>query len=201
MKSKWLSFAYAFLLALMTVQNVSASWYAGNRRTSTYGGKANIWAPSSAPYIASGGESNWVSLPATPYWLQTGWNYYKGWSSAKRYVEYYLPNGTYNLVYHGTHAWGGIIEYKVEHIGGSTWCAYIAGSNKNCSQVASAPREIQAFSEVHDSNSNVLNTRFSAAYYKTSAGIWQLFNQANWREDAPYHVQKDQLYYYRNYGP
>lgn len=200
MKCKWISVIGAVVLATIVTQTVSASWYAGNRRTSTYGGKANIWAPSQAPYIASGGESNWVSLPLD-YWLQTGWIYLKGWSSAKRYVEYNLPNGTYNLVYHGTHAWGSIIEYKVEHIGGSTWCAYIAGSNKNCSQVVSAPREIQAFSEVQNSSNNVLNTRFSAAYYKTSAGIWQLFDQANWREDSPYRVQKDQYYYYRNYGP
>lgn len=200
MKNKWVSVISAMFLALIFVQNVSASWYTGNRRTSTYGGKANISTPSQAPYLASSGESNWVSLPA-PYWLQAGWRYYKGWTAAKRYVEYNLPNGTYNLVYYGTQAWGSVVEYKVDHIGGTTWCVYIAGSNKNCSQVVSASREIQAYSEVHVNSSNVLNTRFSAVYYKTSAGAWQLFNQANWREDSPYRVQKDQYYYYLNYGP
>ena len=201
MKHKWIGTISAMLLALVIVQNASASWYAGNRRTNTYGGKANIWTPSQAPFISSGGESNWVSLPNSPYWLQTGWHYYKGWTAAKPYVEYNLPNGTYNLIDYGTQAWGGVVEYKVEFIGGTTWCAYIAGSNKNCSQVVSAPRDIQAYSEVHTSNSNAISTRFSAAYYKTSAGAWQLFDQANWREDAPYHVQKDQYYYYLNYGP
>ena len=71
MKYKWIGAISAVLFALFFVQNVSANWYAGNRRTSTYGGKANIATPSQAPYISSGSEYNWVSLPGS-YWLQTG---------------------------------------------------------------------------------------------------------------------------------
>ena len=200
MKLKSVGTLSAVLLAVILVQTVSADWYAGNRRSSTYGGKANISAPAQAPSIASGGESNWVSLPG-PYWLQTGWRYYKGWTTARRYVEYYLPNGVYSLTDHGTQVWGSTVNYQIEHTSGTIWCAIIAGSTYNCSSVVSAPREIQAFSEVHTSSSNVLNTRFAAVYYKNSSGSWLLFNQANWREDSPYRVQKDQYYYYLNYGP
>lgn len=188
------------ILVLVFVQSVSASWYTGNRRSDTYGAKANIWAPSSAPYINIGGESNWVSLPS-PGWVQAGWRYYKGWSSAMRYVEYSTSSGAYGLYHHGTHSWGGIVEYKIDHIGSTTWCAYIAGVNKLCAQVRPAPSQVKAYSEVHDSSDNGLDTRFSAVYYRTSGGSWNTFDQGNWREDTPYRVQKDQYYYFRNYRP
>lgn len=198
---KFIGMLFALFIALSNVQNVSANWYAGNGRTSAYGVKANIWAPSSAPYIQESGESNWVSLPS-PYWVQAGWRYYKGWSAAKRYVEYMTSSGIYGINHYGTHAWGSIIEYRVDWVGGTTWCGRIAGSNKGCYQVRSAPITVYAYSEAHVSSQNELNTRFSAVYYMSSTwNVWFLFDQARWQEDAPYHVQKDNTYYYRNYGP
>jgi hypothetical protein len=59
---------------------------------------------------------------------------------------------------------------------------------------------MNALSEVHVSSNNTLDTRFSAVYYKTSSGAWFLFDQENWIENVPYWVQKDQPYYYRNFG-
>lgn len=74
--TKAIGILVAIFITLNNVQSASANWYAGNGRTSAYGVKANIWAPSSAPYLKESGESNWVSLPS-PYWVQAGWRYYK----------------------------------------------------------------------------------------------------------------------------
>jgi len=64
-----------------------------------------------------------------------------------------------------------------------------------------APVQVQAMSEVHDNPANQLDTRFSAVYYMDSNFIWYLFDQANWREDSPYSVQKDEYYFFLNTGP
>jgi hypothetical protein len=195
------SVAVAVFLAITLVMadSASANWYAGNIRYSSYGVKAQIWTPASAPYLANSGESNWVSLPS-PYWIQTGWRYYKGWSAARRYIEYNNALG-YALNEYGTQAWSSVVDYKVNHIGGTTWCAYINDGNQYCvSGLASTPAPVLALSESHDSG-NVLNTRFQGVYYRTSGGAWQVFDQSNWVEDSPYWVQKDNTYYFLTQGP
>ena len=201
---KWTKIIGILVTLFMTLSSVgttSADWWTGNSQTDAYGVKANIWAPSSAPYIEETGESNWVSLPER-YWVQAGWRYLKGWSEAKKYVEYYTSSGIYGIHHYGTHGWGSIVEYRVDWIGGTTWCGRIDGVNKGCYQVRSAPSLVLARSEVHTSSKNELDTRFSAVYYMGSTwNQWFLFNQEGWREDAPYQVQKDTTYYYRNYGP
>ena len=97
------------------------SWRLGNFQPDAYGVRANISAPIQAPYIQDGGESNWVSLP-TPYWVQSGWRYYKGWIWAWSYVESFSPTTGYEINEYSIHNWGNIIEYKVEWTGGTTWC-------------------------------------------------------------------------------
>lgn len=188
---------FAFVFALL--RDASASWYAGNMRTNAYGVRANIWTPSEAPYLETSGQSNWVSLP-TPHWMQAGWRYYQGWEDPIRYVEYLDTNGDYDLLEYGTQPWGHIVEYKVDNYNKTTtWCGYVEGVIRVCKIVRSAPSQVQVYSEVHESPNNELDTRFSAVYYKTSDDVWFLFNQANWREDCPYLVQKDENYYFRTF--
>ena len=59
------------------------------------------------------------SLP-TPYWVQSGWRYYKGWIWAWSYVESFSPTTGYAVQEYSIHNWGDIIEYKVEWTGGTT---------------------------------------------------------------------------------
>lgn len=194
-----LALILSFLISLSYARVSVASWYTGNRRDNSYGIKAWIYAPSSAPYLEKSGESNWVSTPS-PNWVQAGWRYYKGWSAAKPYVEHCI-SGNYGLTEYGTQSWGTGVNYRVQYNGYSTWYAYINDSNKGGWGPLSAPQQVLGYSEVHESSSNGLDTRFSSVYYRDSSYNWHLFDQGNWREDSPYAVQKDSYYYYRNYRP
>jgi len=184
-------------------------WYAGNIRFNTYGVKANIWAPGDPINIepmAQNCESNWVSTEG-PYWLQTGWIYCWWDSVPSQYYEATWPvNGYSGIVSVGNHNWGEIIEYKVTWDGvDSMWCASSDGLLRKCYDISTLP-PVQglALSEIYSESSppqTELFTRFSAIYYQDSIGGWYLFDQAHWTEDSPYGVQKDQYYYYLNYGP
>jgi hypothetical protein len=187
-------------------ERASANWYVGNHRSGGYGAKANIWTPDDPIYVddqPKSGISNWVSTPG-PFWIQTGWRYYKNYVSPRSYAEYCIPPCSlpehHSIDEYGTQGWGAIWEYKIDFISGTTWCSYINSTQIDCVSIFSAPAEMQALSEVHVSAYNTLNTRFSAVYYKLSSGAWFLFDQENWDEDLPYRVQKDLPYYYRNIG-
>jgi hypothetical protein len=196
------------IIFIFCTEKVSADWRVGNTRTNAYGAKANIWVPSSPIYLEESGESNWVStrMPSIQerYWMQTGWRYYNhpDYPSPKSYVEYCTPPCG-PLDYYAQNkailSWGDISEYKVDHYSGTTWCASINGVLQNCAIVRSAPSTVDARSEIHNSSNNELDTQFSAVYYKTSDGLWFLFDQNFWEEGCPYLVEKDQPYYFRNY--
>lgn len=204
--TKWKKSQVAIILVLILAFGIAESasatnWYAGNAKGSVYGVKANIKTPSTAPYIETSVESTWVSLPCC-YWVQAGWRYYKDWPSAQRYVEYRNHAGGGDLIPQGNQSWGTTVEYKVQHNSGEMWCAYINGSSKGCyNYIRTAPSQVQAYSEVHVSSNNQLNTNFSSVSYRNSSGTWYLLNNANWREDPPYKVDKYANYRYRTYGP
>lgn len=184
-----------------TFTPTALSWRLGNYRPDAYGVKANISAPSQGLYIQEGGESNWVSLP-TPYWVQAGWRYYKGWIWAWSYVESYSPTTGYEIREYSIHNWGDIIEYKVEwNSNTSTWCGWINGVNKACYDAQPAPITVSARSEVHVSSQNELNTYFWTVSYLDSNGYWTVFDQALWQESPPYVIDKTQFYDFHNYGP
>lgn len=191
----------AVVISIITVQIVQADWYAGNGRTSAYGAKADIYTPSSAPYLEESGESSWVSTPS-PYYIQTGWRYYKGWPAARPYVEHRLPDD-YDLNEYGTQSWGTSKEYKVSYEDDEDWwIAYIDGEALEMWGPIDAPTTVFGYSEVHQSSSNELDTDFHGVRWKNSQGQWNLFDQSNmWREDDPYAVEKTQYWYYRCYGP
>lgn len=178
----------------------SASWYAGNKRTNAYGVKATIRTPLSEPYLEAEGISSWVSLPQTT-WLQAGWRFFKGISGGKplQYIEFRDKYGAQGLIHYQSQNWNTAATYQVSHRDGEIWCAYINGIQKLCKTVRPAPVEVQAYSEVHASMFNELEARYTAVYYRTSDGLWFLFDQEKWREDFPYKVQKDYKYAYRNY--
>ena len=105
----------------------------------------------------------------------------------------------HDIVSFGSQPWGSIREYKVDHYASTTWCASIDGILKLCAITQGAPSEMIVFSEIHANPNNDLDTRFSAVFYRTSNGIWYLFDQEYWSESCPYLVQKDQPYYFRTY--
>jgi hypothetical protein len=184
----------ALILAGIGYSTVSeAAWYAGIKKSSTYGGSVTIWTPSSQPYIASGTTSHWISIACCD-WVQAGWLHVHGESTAKPYVEYKIGQ-SYGLTYYGTQSWGTSKIYEVSHTGSETWNAYISGSNKGGFGPISAPREVQALSEVQGSSQNVIDTLFSSAQYKTSGGQWNMFNQNYIQQDNPYSVTVIYQYY------
>lgn len=192
----------------ITATPTEGHWYTGNNRTNSYGVKANISAPSQPPYqivALHSGQSSWVSL-SYPFWLQAGWRYYEGWPAAKRYIEWMMPNpppgeNPYDFAYHGTQSWGDITEYRVVWAGGLTWCGWIGSFQYECKEIQSAPQYVQARSEIHVSDLNELDTNFFAVQYMDANGMWHVFDQSLWVEDAPYVVDKTYYYQYYNHGP
>jgi hypothetical protein len=157
-------------LALGFAQRVSATnWYAGNRRIGgTYGVKAGIMAPASAPYLEISGESNWVSLPAD-YFVQAGWRYYTSYSSAQKYREYNTHTGIYDVDNYGTQAWNTTIVYIV-HQSGELWSIYIDETLiSSYNYIRTAPTDGLAFSEVHESSNNQLKPIFIVLRRNSSA--------------------------------
>lgn len=185
----------------VTPTETPETWYTGNDQSNAYGIKAVISAPSSL-YIDESGESSWVSIPS-PYWVQTGWRYYKGlfWFAPKRYIEHVHPITGYEINHYGYQDWGTAEQYQVYWDGGTTWCGAILTEPPECYNLRSAPSWVFARSEIHVSSQNELNTNFSNVYYLDSTFNWLLFNQGNWVEDAPYSVDKVQYYEFHNYRP
>ncbi|MFZ5858597.1 MAG: hypothetical protein ACOYZ6_17350 [Chloroflexota bacterium] len=175
-------------------------WYTGNSQQNAYGVLANITTPSQSPFLDESGESSYVTTTG-PYWIQAGWRYYKSGIWAWSYVEAYSPATGYSIDEYSIHNWGTIKEYKVEWVSGTTWCGWIDGVNKACYEVKSAPSQVNAHSEVHVSSQNELDTWFGIVWYLDSNNTWYLFDQALWREDAPYAVDKNHYYEFRNHGP
>jgi hypothetical protein len=205
---KVLLFTTLILVLLMAMaEPVAASWYAGNTRTSTYGVKANIATPGSAPNPAVGqGTSSWVSTNPypNPGFVQTGWmhapNY--GYTSATPYGEYKTDGGFYRQYHYGTQAWGTSKNYKLS-FGAWGWYVYIDNDLKFVvGGFAYPPITALALSEVHDSQSNVLNTWFSTVQWRNNGGTWANFDQDYWVDTQyPYTVDKYTYYLYRCYGP
>ncbi len=178
--------------------------------------KANISAPPQVPHIETGdfrnGISSWVSLPAPAappyYWIQAGWLYQPSFdpTGAKKYVEWCVANpdpGDFcaNKSYYGYQNWGDTTEYRVVWAGGTIWCGWVDGVQRDCKDIVSAPIYVEALSEVHISPLNELDSTFSNVYYMDSNYNLILFDQALWIEDAPYVVDKITEYEYRNHGP
>jgi hypothetical protein len=191
------------VITMVFVQSVNANWYAGNRRiSSAYGFRANIATSVSAPYIANGLVASWVSTPSGN-WIQSGWVYNQGWSSAQSYIEHYA-NGFYYFEYKGTHSWNSSKNYGVDNLLGSTnWCASINYvTYAPCVDLGySSTSTLQALSEVQGSSSNVLDAKFSSLQYRDSSGNWHLNSQTWWKEDSPYKVNKTSASLYTTYGP
>lgn len=196
MKKSRISVILVVILAFGFAQSASAtSWYAGNRRIgAVYGVKALIWTPSSAPYLETSGESNWVSLPAD-YFVQAGWRYCTWYSTAQKYREYNTHAGVYDIDNYGTHAWNTSIEYKLVHRSGELWSIYIGGTLiGSYNYVRTAPTDGLAFSEVHESSDNVVDTNFYGVSRRSSSGTGSLFDQDNFDADSPYPVASLQVH-------
>jgi hypothetical protein len=115
------------VLALLIVPNASAAtWYAGAVHPNSYGVWAYINTPAVAPFVVPpanvSGESNWVSTPVAPNWIQAGWHYYYGYSAAKPYVEICLNNCATRIINDfGTQAWGVVCQVLCKRAGRLTW--------------------------------------------------------------------------------
>lgn len=190
----------ALVLALAFTTAASATWYAGNTRSTGYGVRANIACPSTAPYVGAWGQSSFVSTPGPTYWVQAGWRYYSGISSAKSYYEYNLPIG-YSLVETGTQTWGAVRTYEVSHSGSGVWAVKIGGSTVGSWGTLSAPvYPVKAMTETHGSSSVQMNTAFSSVKYRGTT-TWFNFDQSSWVTDSPYYLSITSNYQYRTLGP
>ncbi|MDO8717003.1 MAG: hypothetical protein Q7J73_09410 [Dehalococcoidales bacterium] len=201
----------AVLLLLSTTQYASAAYYAGDAHTNAYGAKANIFTPSSAPYIGcDAGQSNWVGTAAIPdegiyKWIQTGWVYASNSSDAHPFVEVLSAGGRTYQEY-GTQSWGTYKNYKVKNVAAQNdWSAYIDDVLKVASinGVPNGPQEVKATSEVHwtagGTPNTTLSTNFSNVQYMNNSWGWNNFN-GYWYNNSPY-TAGSYYYDFRAYGP
>lgn len=188
----------ALVIALAVAASALASSYAGNLRTSAYGARADISTPASAPYVSFSGESNWVTGPASTYWVQAGWRYYNGYSYARSYYEYNTASGYY-LQEVSNQGWGTTRTYEVSYAGSNLWTVKIGGVTQGSWGYMGAPAEVQALSESHYPTV-VLNTQFNNVKYRSST-TWYNFNQANYIQDSPYWLSITYPYRYKSQGP
>lgn len=188
------------VLAVLQARPADASWYAGNKRSSSYGASASIRTTPSQPYLETSGESSWVSKCNCGGWRQAGWRYYKGWASARTYDEYNTNGGSYAIRERGNQSWNTYIAYKVDYVATSTWAAYIGGTHYgSVGPIDPAPAQVQAMAEVHVSSNNALDSYFSSVKYKNSSSTWVLFDQSLWQQDSPYKCTTTYKYSYRSY--
>jgi hypothetical protein len=174
----------ALVIVLVFAATASASYVAGNTRSTGYGVRATIACPSSAPYVGGSGQASWVSTPGPSYWIQTGWRYWSGYSNAKSYYEYSLPIG-YSLVETGTHSWGGSRTYEVSHSGSGVWAVKINGATVGSWGTLSAPvSPVRAMTETHYPTVQ-MNTQFSSVKYRGTT-TWYNFDQGGWVTNSPY---------------
>jgi hypothetical protein len=189
--------ALVMVLAFSSV--ASATWVAGNTRSTGYGVRANIACPASAPYVGGSGEASWVGTPGPSYWLQTGWRYYSGYSYAKSYYEYNLPIG-YSLTETSTQSWGATRTYEVSHSGSGVWAVKIGGSTVGSWGTLAAPvSPVKAVTETHASTVQ-MRTPFSAVKYRGTT-TWYNFDQAGWITNSPYYLSITSNYQYTTQGP
>lgn len=190
----------ALVIVLLVATGASAvSWYAGNYRTTAYGARADISTPSSAPFVGSSGEANYVSTPGPTYWLQTGWRYYSGYTTAKPYYEVSVPN-LYELVEYSSQSWGTTINYQLNYAGSGYWTVSIGGVSQGSYGPLSGPvSRVYGESETHYSTVQ-MNTQFNNVQYR-GASSWYYFDQSNWFTNSPYYLTITSTYKYKTLGP
>ncbi len=197
----------AILMIFLSYQTASSSFYAGAIRTiHAIGGKAHISAPQNAfPTTWGGGISNWVSSVDSSNgkltWIQSGWMFSVNWASKPiEYVEWCIDCSGQSPIYkmndkwsnqYVYQEWGTTVQYEVNQEYAGDWCGYIKDRQlQACYLIYNGnPVTIEAFSEVHDSDLNPLNTYFSDVNYKDINGQWMLFdNNIALMQNAPYRI-------------
>lgn len=177
-------------------------WYTGNSQGGACGVRAHISTPLQALHILESGESSYVTTTNQLFWIQTGWRYYKWYDFPLGYVEVCAVNSCPPAINYAPQLWGESVEYRVEWVTGTVWCAFISNVEMGCGNTGtSVPHDVNAHSEVHINPQNELNSYFSDVYYRNSNDQWILFEQSRWREDIPYSVEKIHNHEFRNYGP
>ena len=174
-----------------------ANRYAGNYRSTGYGVKADITSPSRQPILYDW-ESSWVSTIG-PDWIQTGWAMYVGWGYPKSYVETNIGS-SYDMDWYSDQAYNYSRLYEVVYTGSSsTWRALIQGTSRGTWGPISAPRQVQAFSEVQADYRSQLNAKFANIQYKGQY-VYFNFDQDNRLTDYPYTLTWFYPYRYDTHG-
>jgi hypothetical protein len=206
MKRILLSVFIGLAIFIMAVQPVMATdYYSGNYQGSVYGVKANIYTPSSKPYLAyQDGEGSWVSTAYTPYFVQTGWLCRLADTYATSYVEYQLSGG-YDIEYGTTQSWGTYRNYKLNYDLSDTyvWNIYFDGfylMSVEDDALPTPPTTLYAFSEVKGSPATELYTDFAGVQYMDSYGSWSNFTHTPLYYDYP-DVATGNAATYTTYGP
>jgi hypothetical protein len=193
------------ILTTMTLKSKAdvPRWYAGRYQINGYGGYATIFTNENPPFTFAdddSGMSSWVSLPK-PWWIQAGWRYYHGWSTPRMYSEYNSWLSGHFKKDEGPIGWNSAALYLIENIGNDNWCAYIDGDLVLCDNYLQyPPSQIQAYTEVHYSTLNEIDTLFADVGYKDSSMEWTGFDSdGGWKEDFPYGVRKWSFGFFHTY--
>jgi hypothetical protein len=187
----------AALLLVALAPAAQANRYAGNFRTPGYGVKADITSPSQQPLLYDW-ESSWVSTIG-PDWLQTGWAMYVGWAYPKSYVESNIGS-SYDMDWYSNQPYNYARAYEVVYTGSnSVWRALIQGTSRGTWGPISAPRQVQALSEVQTDFRSELNAKFANIQYKGQYTYYN-FDQDNRWTDYPYYLEWFYTYRYNTHG-
>jgi hypothetical protein len=176
LKRKFLTIMVAIILVIGIASPVLAS-HAGYFQTSSYGAKATISAPSSAPYLDQGwGESSWVSLPL-PNWVQTGWGYPVRGDYSAAYSYWEINAGVYDQQKCGVHYWGTSKIYQVSW-SSPYWYAWVDGNwviGVSGGGLPNPPCELQAMTEMN--GTPVVNSYHTNVQSMRNDGSWYSFCQ------------------------
>lgn len=213
MKTKLASISLLLIISHIFTTNVSANYYAGNQLDDAYGVASHISAPSGLILVEvdQSGEANWVSTydhdDSGTDWLQTGWKYFYGYSVPKQYVEWCIDcigqQGTYQI--HDTfsnHIWGTTIDYKVQRVDSTQWCAYTGGYLRYCvNNLHDNPVMVMVKSEIFETSFNPVDTYYDQSRYLDPIdNTWKLLDSGiTWHIDFPYNLEVFSSYNFHTY--
>lgn len=190
--------AMMLLLAVTLLEPaLAASRYVGNSRSRGYGVKGYVGTPSQQPILYDW-ICSWVSTSG-PDWVQTGWAMYPGWAYPKSYVEARV-GASYDLIWYSDQAYDYARLYEVCYTGSNgQWRALIQGASRGVWGPISAPREMQACSEVKENFSSQLKATFSSIQYKGQYS-YMYFDEDNRVAGSPYWIDFPCPYQYYSHG-
>lgn len=191
-------------------------WYAGNWKSTSYGGKASIGAPNGTPYLAhepfafvAAWVGPWQGSGDTMRWVQSGWSQDRDANGdmlpLRSYYEYRRSYEDAIIVWRSNQAYGTARLYDIQYNGTSglnfVWKIYISGGYQATiySDLQPPNARIDAKSESTYSGNQVL-AEFVGVQYRNSSGQYYNFFTDNRIQDNPFYLTWVNTHQYTAHG-